>query len=34
MGHIAIKCPHSKDRVMKGKYKIHHSHAEEDDELD
>jgi hypothetical protein len=34
MGHIAINCPHSKDQVRKGKYKIHHAHAAEDDELD
>jgi hypothetical protein len=34
MGHIAINCPHSKDQVRKGKYKIHHAHAAEDDEPD
>jgi hypothetical protein len=34
MGHIAINCPNSKGQVRKGKYKIHHAHATEDDELD
>jgi hypothetical protein len=32
MGHIAINYPNSKGRVIKGKHKIHHAHAAEDDE--
>jgi hypothetical protein len=34
MGHIAIFCPNFKDKVRKGKYKRHHTHAIEDDEPD
>ena len=34
MGHIAINCPNSKYQVIKGKYKIHHARAAEDDEPD
>jgi hypothetical protein len=33
-GTIAINCPNSKVQVRKGKYKRHHAHAIEDDELD
>jgi hypothetical protein len=32
MGHIAIHCPQSKDKVRKGKYRKHHAHATKDDE--
>jgi hypothetical protein len=31
MGHIAIHCPQSKDKVKKGKYGKHHAHVAEDD---
>jgi hypothetical protein len=34
MGHIKRNCPHNKkEQVRKGKYKRHHAHATEDDEL-
>jgi hypothetical protein len=34
MGHVSIKCPNSKGKVRKGKYRRHHAHATEDDEHD
>jgi hypothetical protein len=34
MGHIAINYPNSKCEFIKGKHKIHHAHATEDDEPD
>ena len=34
MGNISINCPNSKGKVKKGKYRRHHAHAAEDDELD
>jgi hypothetical protein len=34
MGHISIKCPNSKGKFRKGKYRRHHAHVVEDDEHD
>jgi hypothetical protein len=32
MGHIARNCPLMKEKIRKGKNKIHHAHAAKDDE--